>query len=751
MKFLFANIRRKRRRLLLAGAVILLLTGGVALKTWLDLVPQPATLALDPTDIRKVQIRDRHGVPLSVTYQNDFNYHDYALLHEIPRLLQQAFILSEDQRFYRHHGVDWPGRFHAVLQNLRASRGVRGASTISEQVVRIIHPRPRTVWSRWLEGFEAAALERSFSKGAILEFYLNQVPYAARRRGVVQAARYYFDRDLDTLNTAEMLALAVMVRAPGRLDLFQGEGRVGKAVQQLAGRLAAAGLIPDSECQTVLRQIELQKPAMPVQASHFVRYIYSREIPRQLLERGRLATTLDASLQGRFQSMLDGRLHDLRSRQVHNGAVLVLDHASGEVLAWVNGGEGSERPGSQIDAVLTPRQPGSTLKPFLYAQALEKGWSAATIIDDSPLAGQVGTGQHQFRNYSRQNYGPLRLRDCLGNSLNIPAVRTVHYLGYDSFLQRLRQLGFASLSRDADFYGEGLALGNGEVTLFELVQAYATLARLGVYRPLQTVLGEVGIDQPRRVYGEEDASLIAHILSDPEARRLEFGSGNLLNFPVQTAVKTGTSTDYRDAWAVGFSQRYTVGVWMGNLDRQPMQGVTGSIGSALLLRSVFAELNRSGEGKPLYLSPRLSAVAICQLSGELAQPGCPTKLEWFAPGRAPTVPCSRHGGLAVGTTKAHQKKWDGAVHLEQPTPGLQLAMDPRIPAEMEAFPLQLPKEIAVSRVEWLVDGVVVGTTGSGVHRFLWSLMKGRHQAAARFWGKDGDEPRITETVQFMVK
>ncbi|HEU0264612.1 MAG TPA: penicillin-binding transpeptidase domain-containing protein, partial [Geobacterales bacterium] len=573
--------------------------------------------------------------------------------------------------------------------------------------------------------------------------YLNQVPYAANRRGVAAAARYYFDRDLTTLSSAEMLTLAVLVRAPGRLDLKRGGEGAQRRVAQLALRLREQGVIDEREYKSILADpLQLAEPKLPVAAGHFIRYLQGRGIPQQLISQGRVATTLDAPLQRQLQNLLDGRLRDLNRRGVTDGAVLVADLESGQILAWVNGGgDDGTRAGGCIDKVLVPRQPGSTLKPLLYAEALEQGWTPATIIDDSPLSGRVGSGQHTFRNYSRRFYGPLRLRDCLANSLNVPAVRAVTFIGYDRFLTKLHQLGFSSLTREADFYGEGLALGNGEVTLYELVQAYATLGRGGLFRPLQSVVGEGGGEST--VFSPESASLIADILSDSDARRLEFGRGGVLELPQQTAVKTGTSTDYRDAWAVGFDHRYVVGVWMGELDQRPTAGVTGAAGPALLLRTIFAELNRFDEGGALYLSPRLLRARICQESGERATDACPSRQEWFAPGTVPVTTCRKH---AQNEVRAESR---GAAHLEQPTAGLMLAMDPRIPDDMEAFPLQLAKEAEYERVEWLVDGVVVGSGRAGERRFLWRLVKGEHRAQARLWR--GGEAQLTEEVPFVVR
>ncbi|MEK8019292.1 MAG: transglycosylase domain-containing protein, partial [Candidatus Parabeggiatoa sp.] len=478
------------RKLIKITLITLLLASAVLFwKTLIDLAPPPDTLSVAHSSVRKVQIRDRHANPLTITYQNDWNIHDYVPLHDIPETLQKVFILAEDKRFYEHHGPDWQARWHAMLQNIKALRVVRGASTISEQTVRMLHPRPRTFWARWLEGFEAVKLEEHFSKADILEFYLNQVPYASQRRGVVQAARYYFDRDLETLNIKEMMALAVLVRSPSRLDLRRGVTQIKAPIARLAVLLLKQGLITQADYQDILTTpLDLHDAHLPVQATHFVNYVYASQSLPALQIMGHLQTTLNSSLQRVVQEILNQRVQDLQSKKVNNGAVLVVEHQSNEILAWVNVGPPSlEKPGSLIDAVLTPRQPGSTLKPFLYASALEKGWTAATLIEDSPLAEPVGTGMHSFRNYSRNYYGPLRLRNALGNSLNIPAIRTIQFVGTDSFLHRLRQLGFKSLTAHPDYYGDGLALGNGGVTLLELVQAYATLANQGRFLPLKVL------------------------------------------------------------------------------------------------------------------------------------------------------------------------------------------------------------------------------------------------------------------------
>lgn len=745
---------RPGKRIIVPGLALLVTAAWLSLALRADLRPLPADLRPQALDCRRPQFLDRYGVPLSITYDTPWNVHDWLSLAEIPELLQQAFLAAEDRRFFRHHGVDWPARAHALLQNLAALKAVRGASTISEQVVRILHPRPRTVWSRLLEGFEAARLEERFTKAEILEFYLNQVPYGRQRRGVLQAARLYFDRDPDTLSEDELLALAVLVRAPAMLSR-EGGRRLAAPLARLREALYRSGKLARSDTDGRIASLSITEARLPVEAGHFLRQFEQATDgpPAPPPGPAKIMTTLDGGLQSRVQELVDQHLRDLKDVKVHNGAVLVVNHRTAEILAWVNGGAASGSPAGWIDGVTAPRQPGSTLKPFLYGLAIDRGWTAATIIDDTPLSRPVGNGMHAFRNFSRHCYGPLRLREALGNSLNIPAIRTIEFVGARDFLDRLHELDFASLGRTAGHYGEGLALGNGEVTLLELVRAYCTLARAGVHQPLRSTLAGNSLGQPRRqIYREETATLIADILSDREARRLEFGSSNILTFPGQTAVKTGTSNDHRDSWAVGFNHLYTVGIWMGNLDGRPTDGLTGTTGPGLLLRSIFAELNRFEETRPLALSPRLAVAKICARTGLRPRASCPVILEKFLPGSLPAATCGHlHESETERAVAGRQD--DGPVRLLQPSAGLQLVMDPHIPDASEAYALKIAGDIPPRKTEWLVDGQLAGTTGENTRQFLWPLARGLHLAQARVWRETGDrlDPLTTPAVQFMVK
>jgi len=717
--------------------------------TYLDLKPIPQKLIPDISNLNKVRFLDRYGSALSIPYGRALNVQDYIELGSIDDFLKNAFILAEDRRFYTHHGVDWKARLNAVYQNIKSLRVVRGASTITEQVVRILHPRPRTVWSRWLEGIEAAQLEEKFSKEEILEFYLNEVPYSSERRGIVQAARLYFDRDLSSLNHSEMLALATLARAPSDLSSASGSARLKSGAEDLMQMARFKGIAEKTEMLS-LDKLEFAKRQNVEQPDvyHFLEFVRkeAEKIPVESSPNKNIVTTLDLPLQKFIRKILNGRLNLLKGKNVRNAAVLVLDHEKNEIVAWVNSDtQNAAQPESFIDAIVTPRQPGSALKPFLYALALEKGWTPATIINDGPIADAVGSGLHSYRNFSRIYYGDVRLRDALANSLNIPAIHAVGFVGVPDFLTYLKKIGLSSLDKSSEFYGEGLALGNGEVSLFELVKAYAVLARKGIKAPVSPIRGQmIREGSLERIISEESSSLISSILSDPTARRLEFGSSGILNFPYQTAVKTGTSSDFRDVWAFGYSGHYTVGVWMGNLDRTATLELTGASGPALVLRSIFHELSKQEFSSGLRLNTKLVTRRICGITGKLAGPKCPVVDEWFNMKNTPLDTCSENHGL-----KHEPENKSGRPSIMVPTPGLQIAMDPRIPDDYEALLLQLREKSGIEEVRWYIDGEFFKDGKKS--DMLWPLQKGKHTVWAETLTKNETEYFVTDQVNFIVK
>lgn len=680
------------------GAGIVLL----AAATFYYAAPLPSSLEQMTADARKTQFLDRHGEPLNVSFRNYWNVHDRLPLYRIPDLMQKMFIAAEDRNFYSHAGTDWLARLNALRQNVRAGGIVRGASTLSEQVVRMIYPRPRTFFSKWLEGWDAFRLERRFSKADILEFYLNQVPYASNRRGIVQASRYYFSKTPDRLTAREMAALTVLVRAPSSFDPYRYPGKTDRLVDRALKKFHEGGLLSAEEYRRAAEgRLRLSPPSLTASAEHFLDYVRETEP----LDGRPVVTTLDAYLQDKIKRMTRSRLKELRHRNVGNAAVLVLDRRTGDVLAWVSESSDRERDGA-FDAVRVLRQPASAQKPFLYALALTKGWRAWTLITDEPYARAVGRGVHHFHNYSNLYYGDVTLREALGNSLNIPALKTIEFVGIASYLDFLKKAGFSHFDREASFYREGLALGNAEVSLLELSRAYLMLANMGTAKPVRTRTDRPGKPDGERLLPETAASLIADILSDPLARQLEFGRDSILNFPVQTAVKTGTSTDYRDAWAMGYNADFVAGVWMGNLSYDPMKEVTGSVGPALLLRAVFGELNRRKETGPLFLSPDLKRRSMGNAS-ELYDP---------------SIPEVRPDG-------------ERALLMLRPAHGIALAVDPRVPRANQEYRFELNFLPEGAEAVWTVDGKEAGRSKEPF--FFWRLERGAHTASAEAVFPDG--------------
>ena len=719
------------RKFVFVGSLVAMVM--LAFATKLSMQSFPSSLEELVVVSSKKTYVDRYGLPLNKTYENRWNLYERLQIHEVPEFLQKALVLSEDKRFFSHSGIDWLARINALRQNLLAAKTVRGASTITEQVVRMIHSRPRTIWSRWVEGFEAMFLEWHFSKLEILEFYLNQVPYKAKRRGVAQAAHYYFDRDIQTLNEKEMLALAVLVRSPRWLDPRQQSHNIERSIANIAERLYTAKLTMMQQEDISEQQLSLLISDEQFNVQHFIEYANTQS-QSYSHESNTIHTTIDSEMQQKIQRILDSRLDWLRKYNVHNGAVLVVDHETNEILSWVVGYAGKEnKKFNQINSVVVERQPGSTLKPLLYSSALAKGWTAATMLNDSPLEESVGLGMHTYHNYSRTHYGLISLREALGNSLNIPAVRAVQYVGTENFLSYLSRMGIQSISGHPNVYGDGIALGNGELTLYELVQAYTVLARMGDYKPLTFIEGEYLSNRSYRVVSEDVASIIGDIMSDPAAREKEFGWDSVLNFPHQTAVKTGTSSDYRDAWAIGYNDKFTVGVWLGNLDYIEMNKVTGSTGPAMALRTIFNELNRDREVKPLHFSDYLVKQRVCIETGEAVSESCVSRDEWFVAGTH-----ARNNKNAITED----------IRIRKPSKGLMMAMDPRIPDEYEYFEFMLNENNNIQRVNWFVNDKLAGTTDTNI--FHWKLAKGSFKSRAEVWLKGRINPVITKTVTYQV-
>lgn len=515
---------------------------------------------------------------------------EWVPLDAMSPVLLRAVVVSEDQRFWRHIGVDPLGAASALVDNIHRSRP-RGASTISMQLASLIDPSVKSGAPGWrrklLQMRNAMAIELHWSKREILEAYLNMVPFRGELVGVDAAARGLLARGAGGLDSADAAVLAVLIRGPG-------------ASHRQIGRRACATL-RSMQMGSTCERAHFIASGLPRSGYAMPGVDDAPHLARRLLRTPgeRLRVTVDANLQRFASETLRTHLADLTARHVEDGAVVVLDNLSGDVLAYV-GSSGDLSSAAAVDGVAAARQPGSTLKPFLYALAIDQRWlTASSVLDDTSLALSTPSGLYVPQDYDKHFQGAVSVRAALGSSLNVPAVRTLTMVGVDRFLETLRELGLSSLTRDADHYGFGLALGGAETNLLELSNAYRAMANAGAWTPVRFTQ-EQAHSAARQVLSPQASFIVSDILADPTARALTFGLSSALSTRTWAAVKTGTSKGMRDNWTIGYTNRYTVGVWVGNFSGEPMWDVSGVTGAAPIWRDIVEHLHeRLGGAAPL--------------------------------------------------------------------------------------------------------------------------------------------------------
>jgi penicillin-binding protein 1C len=492
---------------------------------------------------------------------------------------------------------------------------------------------------------QALAIERSWSKDEILEAWLNLAPYRGEIEGVDAASRAIAGKRPSALDRAESATLAALVRGPNA------------PVDRVAKRACVLANEEPVVCD------EIQRIADAGLAARKTRDRHEGDAPhlaRRLLTTPgeELRSTIDARLQRFAAQTLERHLRELDGRNVQDGAVVVLDNETGDVLAYV-GSSGNLSRSPEVDGAVARRLAGSTLKPFLYSLAIERRLlTAASILDDSPLSITTAMGLYVPQNYDRNFKGPVTLRSALASSLNVPAVRTLEIVGYSGFHARLRNLGLATLDRDAEHYGYGLALGGGEVTLVDLTNAYRALANAGKFSAVHFRMAEKGGEA--QVIDERAAFIVSDILSDPAARAGTFGLASALATPYHASVKTGTSKDMRDNWAVGFTRRYTVGVWVGNFSGDAMHDVSGVTGAAPVWRDVMDYAMQGLASEPA--TPPSGVIHTAARFNGIE----PDRDEWFLDGTQVA------DVVQVASTA-------GGARLESPADGAIFAIDPDIP------------------------------------------------------------------------
>jgi penicillin-binding protein 1C len=566
------------------------------------------------------------------------------------------------------------------------------------------HRGGRTLTQKWHQTQAARGLEKTWSKAQILEAYLNRTQFRGELSGIGAASWGLFQKHPSGLNKAEASLVAALLRGPNAAP-----AKVAERACDVAGKLSP----PRPACKSITSlawSTLVVAPRIPIDNQ------IAPHLARQLLKQpGQSVTTsLDAGLQGFVLATLQQHLADLKDHNVEDGAVIVLDNRSGEVLAYV-GSSFATSDAPEVDGVRAPRLPGSTLKPFLYGLAIEnRQLTAASLLDDSPLSVETPGGQYLPQDYEHDYKGWVSLRTALGSSLNVPAVRTLVLLGPEAFYTRLKRLGFSTLVRDADFYGYSLALGGAEVTLLELTNAYRTLANDGIHSPLRLSRGrgaggegdssERATASQRRVFSPAAAWIIGDILSDPEARALTFGFDNALATHGWAAVKTGTSKDMRDNWCVGYSSRYTVGVWVGNASGEPMHDVSGVSGAAPVWQAIMNRLHEAAPSPP----PRMPRGLVLQTVrfDPAVEP----------PRREAFLASTQMSLVALPEIETAHPRIVG------PGNGAILALDPDIPADRQI--IYFAARPARPGLSWQVDNEAVAPEADG--SLHWQPVPGAH-------------------------
>jgi penicillin-binding protein 1C len=741
------------RRALLLGAVIAaaapfeLFAAQVAMRAHLE--------ALAPTPI----LYDRHGAYLaqlgheSVGRRGErrITYGYWVVAPTPADRVVRATLALEDRRFWQHPGVDPLAVLRALRQDLASVSRRSGASTIAMQVARMQHPERRTLWAKAVEAATAVALTARYGRAALLAHYLRLAPYGNGSHGIAHAARWYFDKPAADLSWAEIALLAAIPQAPGAMNPLQptGRARAIRRGQLVLEALAREGAIDGAEyaaAAAALADIRLPpRPRRPDAVPAILRLAGMLEEERPAIDAAdpRIRTTLDLKIQNVASVLARRQLHAWQSAGPQQVAVMVLRRTGGEVLAAVGSSGYRSEPGGAIDFTRISRSPGSTLKPFIYALALQDGrLTPADVMEDAP------EGAAGISNADRNFLGPLLPRQALANSRNVPAANLLRRIGLDAGFEFFRDLGLHRLDAPATRFGLSMAIGSLPTTLDRLVRAYGVLADDGMLRDLVWYDGAPQAP-PRRLLPVDVARQVTLFLSDPMARLPSFPRYGTTEFPFAVALKTGTSQGYRDAWTVLWSRDYLIGVWLGRPDGGPMRQVSGArvaagLAKALALRlsgTLPGDLSDTGFAAPRGRVP----VELCVFTGRHSPTGCSeTLVEWLP---APTAPPQRPGeapGVSDAAVPAAAEP--ARLSITAPEQNAHLWRNPEVPAAFNRVALRAAVEPHVGQIVWYVDGEPFALADPD-ETVYWPLAPGHHRFQIRRPFGDGQSKAVRIAVE----
>ncbi len=625
-------------------------------------LPSPDALRGQSATFVSTRIYDRNGHLLHEIFDPNGGRRTLVPYDEISPYLINATVATEDERFWQHPGVDPIAVFRAVFYNVQEGRIVSGFSSIPQQLARLVllSPEERTEQSmrrKLREAVLASEISRRYPKQEILEIYLNEINYGNLAYGIGAAADTYFGKTASELTLAEAALLAGLPQAPAYWDPYSDLDKAKLRQGVVLDLMVETGYITRVEANEALAEpLNLQPRRFDFEAPHFVVWV------QQLLEQKygadvlyrsglQVTTTLDSDLQAIAEQEAQAHLATLKDRNATNASLVAIKPDTGEVVAMLGSADFYDAEISgQVNVALRLRQPGSSIKPVTYVTAFEKGWTPATLIWDVRTEFSDASGQPYVpKNYDGKEHGPVLLRQALGQSLNIPAVKTLDFVGLPAMLDTAHRLGIASLNRPD--YGLSLTLGGGDVTLLEMAGAFATFANGGRRVPPVAILRiedyaghvieEYQAPPGEQVISPQHAYLLTDILSDNEARAPAFGRDNVLKLSRPAAAKTGTTDDWRDAWTIGYTPELVAGVWVGNSDGSPMSNVSGARGAGPIWHN-FMERALADQPASQFARPEgIEEIEISADAGSLPSVVCPVdrrRTEIFASGQGPLGP-----------------------------------------------------------------------------------------------------------------
>ena len=774
-------VRRVVRRVLLVSAC------GFAFAVWLRCGPIPPGLLSDEPG-RSTVVVDRRGETLTEIRSDLGTRGERLEAGALPPALVNATLAAEDARFGSHIGIDPAAVARAAWRNLWAARVTQGGSTITQQVAKLLlarqagHPFPRTWSQKWREGVLALRLEHRLTKDEILALYLNLAPYGNQIEGAERASRAYFGRSAASLTSAEAAFLAALPQQPTRYNPWRDATGTRRRQARILAAMRDRGWLSAQDYATArAERLSLNRQNRAALAPHFVERVLDATRDGDATPM-RIETTLDANLQRAVRGIIDAHRPMLEQHRASNVAVVVLDNATGEWLAWEGSGDYFDtQHGGAIDGALAPRQPGSALKPFTYATGFERDLHSGQVLADVPSQFPTAVPGIWYtpRNYDGRFRGPLLARVALAGSENVPAVAVASDVGVPALLRLLRRTGFTTLDKTASHYGLGLTLGNAEVRLSELVAAYAMFARGGDYIAPRVVRAVDGRSEPaaasERIVSARTAFWITDILSDADARSYTFGRGGALEFPFPVAAKTGTSQAFHDNFAVGYTREVTVGVWVGNFDRKPLVNSSGVTGAGPIFHQVMlAAVARARGGLPIGDAADIVAPSgdvrraeLCAVSGEIAGAYCLRRVTEWVPADVSLHDCTWHHASDEGWLTAWPaafRQWartegllrdvapvrpiavvravaaapatdaptdaraSGSLRIVAPLADAVYLFDPTLRAEFQSLPLRARG--ASGSIEWFVDGISVGAANAE-DALRWPLARGAHAIEVR--------------------